>query len=700
MFRPYSYGPRAAWLWIIEYVSSFPQLDISIISGLIETAPILPEDLEENTSERVALRCLEELFGPQNSHGSVAPVSRAVLNPSASCDDVLDHILYHILQKVPLSDLKNAGPELLRWDGHSFIEHKRATLPKCALEQLKDVILLDDPYLDGNENGPPSRSDDSNDENGNQEGNLIPQIKKNEELLGRNPIPSKRSRDELVAGNSKGIVSVNHGSMQCDLHLNAKKSKLVAKPACTIQAVAELPIHLHDDDEQLEDESQRIMKVTEIGTNNLGKVSQIGEGNQDLCVASRTPGLIDAVGRVELLDNQMENVQNDNTDMMVEQKHGDIICPNVVINESSPVENGAPVKESSGDVGGNIDQDFTSSSQNSISADGLQENVDLNGEKADMDHPCVEQICEDEDEIFNISLKKNLFLSSQHMASQDPVQNADWTEQNSCVKCNQNGRLLVCTSSGCLLAVHESCLNCPARFDDKGHFLCPFCACSVSISNYLEAKNKIILARKKLVAFMGLMGKLIQEQGRSWNHSKLNGNENLAGILESGHLGREHEHKQEELPAKLKTSDDNPTTENTETFPINQVEVEGDDILKEVVGPQITDASQKLVNSDGEESSTSADDKYIISSHSTRSKKSETRQSFSPTRRLRRKKAPWTNDEEEMLRKGVQELANEDGTVPWKRILEFGTNVFLMDRTATDLKNKWRSMCKDSPGCK
>ncbi|MBA0587834.1 hypothetical protein Gorai_000955 [Gossypium raimondii] len=659
MFRPYTYGPRAAWLWIIEYVSSFPQLDISIISGLIETAPILPEDLEENTSERVALRCLEELFGPQNSHGSVSPVSRAVLNPSASCDDVLDHILYHILQKVPLSDLKNAGPELLRWDGHSFIEHKRATLPKCALEQLKDVILLDDPYLDGNENGPPSRSDDSNDENGNQEGNLIPQIKKNEELLGRNPIPSKRSRDELVAGNSKGVVSVNHGSMQCDLHLNAKKSKLVANPTCTIQAVAELPIHLHGDDEQLEDESQRIMKVTEIETNNLGKVSQIGEGDQDLCVASRTPGL------------------------MVEQKHGDIICPNVVIDESSPVENGAPVKESSGDAGGNIDQDFTSSSQNSTSADGLQENVDLIGEKADMDHPCVEQICEDEDEIFNISLKKNLFLSSQRMASQDPVQNADWTEQNSCVKCNQNGQLLVCTSSGCLLAVHESCLNCPARFDDKGHFLCPFCACSVSISNYLEAKNKIILARKKLVAFMGLMGKLIQEQGRSWNHSKLNGNENLAGIQESGHLGREHEHKQEELPAKLKTSDDNPTTENTETFPINQVEVEGHDILKEVVGPQITDARQKLVNSDGEESSTSADDK-----------------SFSTTRRLRRKKAPWTNDEEEMLKKGLQEIANEDGTVPWKRILEFGTNVFLMDRTATDLKNKWRSMCKGSPGCK
>ncbi|MBA0713222.1 hypothetical protein Golax_012265 [Gossypium laxum] len=659
MFRPYSYGPRAAWLWIIEYVSSFPQLDISIISGLIETAPILPEDLEENTSERVALRCLEELFGPQNSHGSVSPVSRAVLNPSASCDDVLDHILYHILQKVPLSDLKNAGPELLRWDGHSFIEHKRATLPKCALEQLKDVILLDDPYLDGNENGPPSRSDDSNDENGNQEGNLIPQIKKNEELLGRNPIPSKRSRDELVAGNSKGAVSVNHGSMQCDLHLNAKKSKLVANPTCTSQAVAELPIHLHGDDEQLEDDSQRIMKVTEIETNNLGKVSQIGEGDQDLCVASRTPGL------------------------MVEQKHGDIICPNVVINESSPVENGAPVKESSGCVGGNIDQDFTSSSQNSTSADGLQENVDLNGEKADMDHPCVEQICEDEDEIFNISLKKNLFFSSQRMASQDPVQNADWTEQNSCVKCNQNGRLLVCTSSGCPLAVHESCLNCPARFDDKGHFLCPFCACSVSISNYLEAKNKIILARKKLVAFMGLMGKLIQEQGRSWNHSKLNGNENLAGIPESGHLGREHEHKQEELPAKLKASDDNLTTENTETFPINQVEVEGHDILKEVVGPQITDARQKLVNSDGEESSTSADDK-----------------SLSPTRRLRRKKAPWTNDEEEMLKKGVQEIANEDGTVPWKRILEFGTNVFLMDRTATDLKNKWRSMCKGSPGCK
>jgi hypothetical protein len=35
-----------------------------------------------------------------------------------------------------------------------------------------------------------------------------------------------------------------------------------------------------------------------------------------------------------------------------------------------------------------------------------------------------------------------------------------------------------------------------------------------------------------------------------------------------------------------------------------------------------------------------------------------------------------------------------DRRIPWKKILEFGGNVFLSSRTTTDLKDKWRNMCK------
>ncbi|XWS59162.1 hypothetical protein CRYUN_Cryun08bG0098300 [Craigia yunnanensis] len=758
MFGIYSSGPSRPWLWIIEYLSTFPEIDTSIISGLIETAPVLPDDLGKNTSERVALRCLEEIFGPKSGLGNVAPPnSRVSFDLSSSCNDVLQHIL----QEVSLSNLKKAGPELLRWDVIPFIMHKRASLPKCALEQLKSSILEEIPILDGDENVPTSRPDDSDDENGNQEGNLIPQIHKNDDevlqdgLLERNLIPSKRCRNDLVAGNLVGQASVNQDSMHNDLHLNAKKFKQDA--TCTIPSAEQIPIRLHGE-EWLEDESGVIIKVTEIKGNNLGKDSQAGEGDQDVCVASRILGQSDAVGHVEFQDSQMENVQNADADVLAEQKYGDRPCQNVVMNEIKHVENGALQKGPSGDAGENTDEGFPLSSPNSTSADGLHQNVDPGEAKTGMDHPCVEQICEYEDERFSIALKKGLFLSSQRTPSQDPVRKAGLTEQFFCVK----DQVLVCSSSGCPLVVHESCLDSAARFDDKGNFYCPLCAYSVSISNYLEAKDKASLARKDLAAFMELCSeKLNEEQRKLQSHSRLNGDKDLVGIQESGQLGerelnfisqnrevnhipsassvngiklyveeetfmggavdvqgenneeeeklvhghqsmREHEHQQEELPANLKSSDDNPTSENTETVPASQVEVEGDN-LEEAVEPQMTDPPQKPacdLNSDGGESSIDAIDKFIISSYTTRFRKRETKYSFPPTPQLRRKKVPWTNDEEEMLRKGVQKFANDGENVPWKRILDFGTKVFLRGRTTVDLKDKWRNMCKGSLRCK
>ncbi|XP_022746289.1 uncharacterized protein LOC111296311 [Durio zibethinus] len=760
MFGIYSSGPSRPWLWIIEYLSSFPQMDTSVIRDLIETAPVSPDGLGKNTSERVALRCLEEVFGPKNGLENVAPPdSRVAFDLSSSCEDVLEHIL----QEVPLSNLKKAGAELLRLDVNPFMMHKRASLPKCALEQLKSSILEEIPDHEGDENVPTLRPDDSDDENCNQEGNLIPQIHENDNeilqdgLLERNSIHSKRCRNDLVAGNLVGLVSVNQNSLHNDLHLNAKKFKQDA--TCTIQSVEQIPICLHGE-EQLEDLSGGIIKVTEIEGNNLGKDSQAGEGDQDVCVPSRTLGQSDAFGHVELQDNQMVNVQN--ADVLAERKYGNRPCQNVVMNESDHVENGALQRGASGDAGENIDQGFPLSSPNSSSADGLQQNIDLVEAKADMDHPCVEQICEYEDERFNIALKKSLFLSSLCTPSQDLVRKAGWTEQNICAKCNQNGQVLICSSSGCQLVVHESCLDSAARFDEKGNFYCPFCAYSVSISKYLEAKDKASLARKELAAFMEFCSKkLTEEQRKLQSHSRLNGNEDLVGIQESGHLGesehnfinqnrevnhgpsashlngnklcveedtfmggavdvqgenneeeeklvlghqsmRECEHQEEELPANLKFNDDNPTSENTKTVPVIQVEVK-EDVMKEAVEPQITDAPAKpgcSLNSDGEESSTDANNKYIISSYSMRFRKRETKYSFPATPQLRRKKVPWTNDEEEMLRKGVQKFGNYGGNVPWKRILDFGAKVFLSGRTTVDLKDKWRNMSKGSPRCK
>ncbi|WOG90997.1 hypothetical protein DCAR_0310245 [Daucus carota subsp. sativus] len=64
----------------------------------------------------------------------------------------------------------------------------------------------------------------------------------------------------------------------------------------------------------------------------------------------------------------------------------------------------------------------------------------------------------------------------------------------------------------------------------------------------------------------------------------------------------------------------------------------------------------------------------------------------------RRKKVPWSDAEEEALKEGVRRFASDNNrTMPWKRILEFGAQIFEKHRTAIDLKDKWRNMCKASP---
>lgn len=39
------------------------------------------------------------------------------------------------------SDLEVTANELLKWNLHSFLTHKRTSVPKTALEELKDTIL-------------------------------------------------------------------------------------------------------------------------------------------------------------------------------------------------------------------------------------------------------------------------------------------------------------------------------------------------------------------------------------------------------------------------------------------------------------------------------------------------------------------------------------------------------------------------------
>ncbi|KAA3462142.1 PHD finger 21B [Gossypium australe] len=299
-------GPCLTWLWSIEYLSSFPHLDLSIVP-----APVSPDESGENTTERVALRCLKELIVPENVLLQILQEVKlyTIHIPISALLYELQVVLKYIASYKCLY-LSGLIFEPEKGWTRAFIMHKKALLPKCSLEQLKG------------------------------------DIKKFDCLHG---------------------------------------------------------------DKQMEDESGITIKVTKIDGWHLGYDSQAGEGEEDVHVATRT-----------------------------------------------------------------------------------------------FEHPCMDQLCENEDERLNIAMKRSLFVSSQSRPSKDPVGKAGPRKQNLCVKCNLSGKVLICGSSDSAVAVHRSCLGSTARYDDKGNFLCPFCACSLSNSKHFEGKDRIILARKHVVALVEL----------------------------------------------------------------------------------------------------------------------------------------------------------------------------------------------------
>ncbi|GAA0138340.1 hypothetical protein LIER_00103 [Lithospermum erythrorhizon] len=130
------------------------------------------------------------------------------------------------------------------------------------------------------------------------------------------------------------------------------------------------------------------------------------------------------------------------------------------------------------------------------------ENIEENGSTEGKD--IKSDIEEYHDVRTDIEMLENASLSSQGIDNQVSL----GTQLTSCVKCNKDGNLLVCSSSGCQLVVHEECLGSAIDFYRTGDFYCPFCAYSQAISCFLEAKKNLFLARRNRRAFHVFLSEL------------------------------------------------------------------------------------------------------------------------------------------------------------------------------------------------
>ncbi|KAI3778797.1 hypothetical protein L2E82_08182 [Cichorium intybus] len=110
-------------------------------------------------------------------------------------------------------------------------------------------------------------------------------------------------------------------------------------------------------------------------------------------------------------------------------------------------------------------------------------------------------------EMNEIAAKKERFFTSN---CRNQETSTHCKERNRCMKCNEGGKLLICSSKTCSFVFHDSCLV--SKSDTKGKFYCPFCIYSQLLSEYWIFKKKASLARNDVASFNGLVLKNIPPQ--------------------------------------------------------------------------------------------------------------------------------------------------------------------------------------------
>ncbi|KAL0917839.1 hypothetical protein M5K25_012936 [Dendrobium thyrsiflorum] len=131
------------WKWVIEYLADVPYVGTSILSALVERFPEVLADSSGDERERLSLRYLEEGSGMASGETPPAVATNAPstsasatkIDAALTCEEVL-------LSRVATTNVDVRGKAGLDGgDLHKFILLKRATLPKSSIELLKEKVL-------------------------------------------------------------------------------------------------------------------------------------------------------------------------------------------------------------------------------------------------------------------------------------------------------------------------------------------------------------------------------------------------------------------------------------------------------------------------------------------------------------------------------------------------------------------------------
>ncbi|KAL6175291.1 hypothetical protein ACLB2K_051933 [Fragaria x ananassa] len=491
-----------AWGWVLEALASSKHVAVSILHDLTaQLPPNLPADLRRSINERVALRCLEEL---STAHDA-PPVRRSELcfDLSESCEEVLKRVLNESAE----CDVRKEGGGRWKWDIEPFIKHKRACMPKCALNKLKESVADGThPYAEllGRKSGLGSVTVGRSDRFHGGCSNAV-NIGVRQERNDESALPSKRSRIEL---DTEKVVDENHEDD--GLGVISKKTKRDA--SCVLQSAEDSPVPLAGR-QPLEHSLERDIPVPE----GEGRVSEFQE-----------------VAEERLVENPCADKSKDGSNGFSPERTTSSVGPS----------HGAQHKVSAKDSGCNIEQELHIEVPHPVSVGGSEQKSMVDEGRDESEHlpePTTpdkarhivlakESVCnrehdshiditprasaevsqkkniangaKDKSQLDYISMEKRKFLSSKCTLTRY----CNSTEKDHCLMCNGGGQLLICSTSDCPLVYHESCMGSGFISYVSGDFYCPFCAYCLHLMEFLEVEKEALRLRKDLDLFNSVLG--------------------------------------------------------------------------------------------------------------------------------------------------------------------------------------------------
>ncbi|XP_047313083.1 uncharacterized protein LOC124916413 [Impatiens glandulifera] len=509
------------WIWVIEALAKEKEVDMSVLTDLAAKTPEIFDEVGKDARNILLLRCLERF----NATG---------LTPNIEIDKLTDHEdIRHMFTSEKFPAI-NEGSDI-----QTLIQNIRRSLPKSALERIKDVIC------EGRHPIPEflkkssrlSTNDDLLD-------NLEAAVQlKGKEKVHSGQVTSMRRKLPLSAhsNQSQDPIKMYHVSSQCKRIDPTSHNKL--------------PEHLNAGNSS-KDESDSLLHVAKKAKDAAGKKNEATEDVSAMVSNELSENLLETDSCLHIAKKAKPAVSKKNettkdVSAMVSNELSENLVEPTVISKVDKLDRLRSKEVSHDDGSGknnflkekNIDHPIGPSVCSLVDRAKMKcVDVDDDGEtEGDGDG------IDDE----NIEIEKQRFLKSQGTFSEDTFSATQNTELNLCIKCNRDGQLLICKTRTCTIVVHPSCLG----YDAPSPFYCPFCAYSNAFSEYLESKKQLSLSRKSLRAFIAVELKRYVEKGNKQSTHNKHQKETLESCLGDVEKGKKqsahNKHQKEPLESCL-----------------------------------------------------------------------------------------------------------------------------------------------------